>query len=85
MGVNCATVNNTIPGYLTVDEARKALSVSPQRVRQLVASGLLKNAKKVGPALIIPESEVQRRKELYPPRRKQKLSPKPVNGTNGHR
>lgn len=82
-GVNCAAVN-TIPGYLTVEEAKRALGVSPQRVRQLVSSGLLKNAKRIGLALIIPESEVQRRKELYPPRRKRKLSPKPVNG-NGHK
>lgn len=71
---------NTIPGYMTVNEAKKALGVSPQRVRQLVDSGQLKNAKKVGPALIIPESEIQRRRELYPPRRKRKLSPKPMNG-----
>lgn len=75
---------NTIPGYLTVDEARLALGVSPQRVRQLISGGLLRNTKRVGSAFIIPESEVERRKELYPPRRKRKLSPKPVNG-NGHR
>lgn len=75
---------NTIPGYLTVNEAKQVLGVSPQRVRQLIDSGLLKNAKKVGSALIIPESEVERRKELYPPRRKRKLSPKPANG-NGHK
>lgn len=83
MVVNCRTVN-TIPGYMTVDEARRQLGVSPQRVRQLIVSGLLKNAKRIGVALIIPESEVERRKELYPPRRKRKLSPKPANG-NGHR
>lgn len=83
MIVDCQAVN-TIPGYMTVLEAKKALGVSPQRVRQLIGSGLLKNTKRVGAALIIPESEVLRRKELYPPRRKQKLSPKPVNG-NGYK
>lgn len=77
-------MNTTIPGYLTVEEAGEALKVSLQRVRQLITGNLLKNAKKVGSAWIIPESEVQRRKELYPPRRKRKLSPKPVNG-NGHK
>jgi hypothetical protein len=71
---------NAIPGYLTVNEATKALGVSPQRVRQLITGGLLKNTKKIGPALIIPESEVQRRREAFPPRRKRRLSPKPSNG-----
>jgi excisionase family DNA binding protein len=73
-----------IPGYKTVEEAANILNVSKQRVRQLISGNLLRNARKVGPALVVPESEVQRRKEAYPPRRKSKLSPKPTNG-NGHK
>jgi len=85
MGVNCCIVN-IIPGYLTVKEAAKILGVSHQRVRQLTGGELLKNWKKIGPTLIIPESEVLRRKELYPPRRRQRLSPKPAQSNgNGHK
>lgn len=77
---------SAIPGYNTVDEAAKILNVSKQRVRQLIDVKLLRDARRIGPMLVVPESEVQRRKELYPPRRKQRLSPKPAqpNG-NGHK
>lgn len=73
-----------IPGYKTVEQAANLLGVSKQRVRQLISVNLLRNARKVGPALVVPESEVLRRRELYPPRRKQRFSPKPANG-NGHK
>jgi excisionase family DNA binding protein len=77
---------NAIPGYHTVEEAATILNVSKQRVRQLISDKLLRNARRVGPALVIPETEVQRRKELYPPRRKQRLSPKPAQSNgNGHK
>lgn len=77
---------NAIPGYNTVEEAAGILNVSKQRVRQLISVKLLRDARRVGSVLIVPESEVQRRKELYPPRRKQKLSPKPAQSNgNGHK
>lgn len=77
---------NAIPGYNTVEEAADILNVSKQRVRQLISVKLLRDARRVGSVLIVPESEVQRRKELYPPRRKQKLSPKPAQSNgNGHK
>jgi excisionase family DNA binding protein len=77
---------NGIPGYKTVEEAASILNVSKQRVRQLISVKLLRDARRVGSALVVPESEVQRRKEAYPPRRKQKLSPKPAQSNgNGHK
>lgn len=65
---------SVLAGYLTVKEAAVVLGISPQRVRQLTGNDQLKNTRKVGPALIIPESEVLRRKEEFPPKRKRKQS-----------
>lgn len=61
---------SVLAGYLTVKEAAVLLGISPQRVRQLTGNDQLKNTRKVGPALIIPESEVLRRREEFPPRKK---------------
>jgi excisionase family DNA binding protein len=77
---------NGVPGYKTVEEAATILNVSKQRVRQLISAKLLRNAKRAGPVLIVPESEVERRKELYPPRRKERNSPTPAQSNgNGHK
>lgn len=78
-----STVERTLPGYFTVEEAALELNVSEQRVRQLTSNNQLRNWRRVGTTLVIPETEVLRRKESYPPRRRNKLSPKPVN--NGHK
>jgi hypothetical protein len=78
-------MSTVLPGFLTVKEAVKALGISEQRVRQLISGKQLKNCRRVGAALIIPESEVARRKEAFPPRRKQRLSPVPVTNGNGHK
>lgn len=74
---------SALVGYMTVKEAATILGISQQRVRQLTGNDQLKNTRKVGPALIIPESEVLRRKEEFPPRSKRKPGPK--TKSNGHK
>jgi len=51
-----------IKGYVTTEQAAESLGLSGARVRAMIASGVIKNATKVGTQHLIPEKEVTRLK-----------------------
>ena len=53
-----------VKGYLTTTEAASRLNVSSARVRQMIISGVIKDAEKVGRDNLIPEREITRLESL---------------------
>lgn len=46
-------------GFLTSSEAAERLGVNDSRIRQLIASGKIKRAEKIGTIWLIPENEIK--------------------------
>lgn len=54
------TTMSTIDGYISISQAADIAGVTSRRIRQLISSGMIPSAKRVGSFWLVPEREAHR-------------------------